>query len=116
MFRTQSQVRHLSWEELDSMMRGLAAQISSSEKVVGINPVSIDDTLLASLLANHLKVDIKVEGGLKMSLYSEPFTDICLFKKIHVDDVFDSSVRYFVETVDVDEEGNFTLYTLPWKK
>ena len=121
MFRTQSQVRHLSWEELNEMIASLANQIKFAEKVECVNFLYKDDTILAALLALHLglplhtSVDTKKSGCLKFSTYSETNVDCCLFRKKHFVEHYNHDVKYFIEEIEVEEDGYMTKTTMPWK-
>lgn len=116
MFREQSQVRHLSWEEVNTYVQSLASMINT-DGLIGIRPLDpYTDSIPAAILAYNLKLPLLQNGGKCFSVYSDISVDYCLFKKEYPSDHYNNSTNYYVDVVKVDEEGNYQQITFPWKK
>ena len=114
--RKETAIRHLSYEEMDMMLRELAEQIRSKGiKVTSISPKDQDDYVGATILASLLGVKVG-PGHRVFGLYSEHGIDFCLFHKIYENDVYNRDTKCYVDTVTVDPEMKYTRITLPWIK
>lgn len=112
MFRKQSQVRHISYQELDAMLRELAYQLHG--KVQGIKPQTTRDEVPAALLASIMKVPFG--KGTEFSIFSDATPEICLFKKEYESEHYNRSVNYCIDTIYVDHEGKFQNVVFEWEK
>ena len=112
----ETAVRHLSYEEMDLMLRDLAEQIKSKGvKVTSIAPKDQNDYVATTILAHHLGANVGFHGH-KFGLYSEVDVDFCLFHKIYDNEVYNKTTKFYVDTVTVDQEMKHTRITLPWMK
>lgn len=112
----QTAVRHLSYEEMDMMLRELAEQIRSKGiKVTSISPRDQNDYVATTILAHFLGANVGA-GGYKFSLYSEADVDFCLFNKNYDSNFYNSITKCYVDTINVDNEMRHTRITLPWMK
>lgn len=114
--RKETAIRHLSYEEMDMMLREVAEQIRSKGiKVASIAPKEQEDYVGAAILASFLGV--KVGPGDKVfGLYSDHMVDFCLFHKIYENDIYNKDTKCYADTVYVDPEMKHTRITLPWMK
>jgi len=105
------------------MIASLASQISIIEDIKCINPLYKEDIIPAALLALHLNLPLhsSVDVGknrqcLSFSTYSEEIIDVCLFKRNYFADYAPHHVKYYLETLEDDDTGNFPKIIMPWKK
>lgn len=113
--RKQSAIRHLSYEELDLLVRNLAEQIKvKGIRVVGIQPKSVEDVVPSYLLANFLQVPYG--NGSVFSLYSDYVSDFCLFKLIYDSDHYNKDIKAHVEEIEVENDHSYQKVTMPWRK
>ena len=114
--RKETAVRHLSYEEMDMMLRELAEQIRyKGIKVTSIAPKDEEDYVCAAILAAFLGVKVR-QGDRVFGLYSEYGVDFCLFNKKYDSDHYNTDTQCYVDTVEVDNEMRYTKVTLPWIK
>ena len=112
----ETAIRHLSYEEMDLMLRQLAEQIRSKGiKVKSIKPIDQQDYVCAAILAHFLGVPVS-DTGSKFSLFSDYDVDFCLFNKIYSNEIYNSQTKVYIDTVTVNEEMKHTKVTLPWIK
>ena len=89
MLLKQSAIRHISYTELDAMLRELAYRARGT--VQGIKPQTQRDEVPAALLAHFLKVPYG--KGTEFSIFSDATTDICLFKKEYDSEHYNRNVK-----------------------
>lgn len=112
MLLKQSKIRHISYLELDGMLRDLAERVRGSVK--GIKPQTSRDYIPAALLANFLNVPLG--QGTEFSIYSDATTEICLFKKEYESEHYNRTVKHYIDIVQVEVDGNYQKITFEWEK
>jgi hypothetical protein len=111
-------LRHLSYEELDSLLRRLADSVLNKGNCTGLQCVSKDDMVLTALLSEFTGIPIEYNSkSWKVGLVSEIDTDICVFRKNYNSNHYNRTVKCYVEDLFQEEEDDsFTKITLPWRK
>ena len=116
MFRKQSQVRHISWEELDEMIRSLAGVINRTKYNAVCAADPSQDSIPAAMLAVNTGLPLQANGDLVFSVYSDFQVKACLFKKNYSSEHYNNENVKYLEDLEVDEEGKFQTITFPWQK
>ena len=114
--RKESAVRHVSYEELDMMLRNLVEMIRGQGIIVkGIQPRNRDDLPAAAILADMLNVPFDMKGHM-FSIYSEYDEDFCLFRKRYESEHYNKRTKIFAEDIHVEDDHSHTKVTMPWRK
>ena len=115
--RTTSAVRHLSYEEIDSMVRTIVERVRSmGMKIEGIEPKDRADVVVAAMIADRLGVPLGVNTGTMFSTYSHYGADICLFKLIYDSDHYNRDIKIHVEEIVAESDHSYQTVTMPWRK
>lgn len=114
--RKTSAIRHISYEELDEMLRRLAERVLSSGKnVSSVSPASDEDAPIAAILSRFLNVPLTY-SGVRVGLYSELLPEICLFKIIYDSDFYNNHDITYLEVIEAEEDKTYQKITMPWRK
>ena len=113
--RKQSAVRHLSYQELDMMMRSLSDSIRSTVPVSSLTPNTPADAAIVHLLAEMMNLPVSTSGT-RVSFYSEMGTDFCFFKLNFPSEHYNRDVKGHIEEIEVNDDKTHQKVTLPWKK
>lgn len=109
-------VRHLSYEEIDAMLRNLSQQILS-HRCTALYPVSVSDTVLTAMLSEISGIPIvQSADAWKFGLLSEVDTNVCLFKKNYNSEHFNRTVKCYVEDLYQEDDESFAKITVPWRR
>ena len=112
----RTSIRHLSYPELEQMLRSLGEQLLSSG-CKSIYYSSKDDLAITALLSEMTGLLISdSKESLRFGLTSEVDTDICLFKKNYISEHYNRTVKYYVEDLYQEDDESFAKITLPWRK
>ena len=115
--RKTSAVRHLSYEEIDTMVRTIVERVRTmGMKIEGIEPKDREDTVVAAMIAENLNVPLGVNTGTTFSTYSHYGADICLFKLIYNSDHYNRDIKIHVEEIMVEDDQTYQQVTMPWRK
>jgi hypothetical protein len=113
--RKQSAVRHLSYQELDGMLRALSEQIRSRTRVTSLTPNTPNDTTVVHLLADMMQLPV-TDSGTRVSFYSQVGSEFCFFKLNFTSDLYNREVKGYIDEIEVNDDQTYQKVTLPWKK
>ena len=117
MKRNHTSVRHLSYEELDTMMRGLAETMKATGKYYTLWPTNASEGVLTHLLSEYAGYPVdNSKDSLRVSLVSEASSNVCLFKKNHVSPLMDKQIKFYADEIFQEDDETFMKITLPWRK
>ena len=117
MKRNHSAVRHLSYEQLDTMLRGLAETMKATGKQYTLMPTNASENVITHLLSEFTGYPVEsFPNSLSVSLVSDALTDVCLFKKNYISPLMDKQIKFYVDEIFQEEDETFMKITLPWKK
>ena len=109
-------VRHLSYEQLDMLLRSLAESVASDTTIASLwHSGNSDDIIMVHLLSTFSEKPIDPQGT-RFSLFGDITTPICLFRKIHTSSLYNKSVKHYIEDIYQEDDESFMRITLPWKK
>lgn len=110
-------LRHLSYEELDSLLRRLAVEIIDKGECKGLQCISKNDMVITAMLSEFTGIPLDYNSrSWKVGLVSEIDTDVCVFRKIYNSDHYNRTVKCHVEDIYQEEDESFQKITLPWRK
>lgn len=112
-----SALKHLSYQEIDSMLRDLAERIHSKGGCTSLQPVSKSDLVITALLSEFSGIPIDYNSkSWKVGLTSEIDTDVCIFRKNYISGHYNRTVKCYVDDLYQEEDESFTKITVPWRK